>query len=142
MSNKDFSFSHDDALANPSGLSRPSRLSFSEARMIAEEQIDAMYIPIPDRGLAGDLCAVMAEMMILRDDALILIGGEQIEAFVVKEVYSQLGHEHALKVIRDYKAQTKLIRNKRAYLRTSLYNAVFETEAAIVNEVAHDNAKI
>jgi len=88
--------------------------------------------------LYNEICLNIAEMLVRPPNAIVRIHGTDIEAAIVQEVYRALTHDHIEFVAANFKAQTRLIRNKRAYLQTALYNALFELDAHYTNLVRHD----
>lgn len=115
-------------------LSRPSRLSFREAVRFAEGQIELHAIDERYRAQARELCYIIAEVYLMNPDAPIRISGELLDGYVVQQVFGEIGAEHIMLVIENFNRSTYLIKNKKAYLRTSLYNSVFELEASIEND--------
>lgn len=82
-----------------------------------------------------ELCLVIADVLILDSDSIITINGSKISASLVQEVYGQLHNEHLRLVFKNFNNVTSRIFNKKAYLRTALYNAVFEIESHNLNEM-------
>lgn len=113
--------------------------SFSELVREAAEQIDMREFTLSRPGLADqarELCAIIAEVYAMRPEAEIYIAGERLYAGLVSDVFRTLTFEHAEHVLDNYNRATYVIRNKRVYLRTSLYNSVFELAASIANDIA------
>ncbi len=88
-----------------------------------------------DKAFAHELCAIIAEVNLMRPHFLVKIGGEALEAGLVQEVFSCLTHDHLERVMTAFNSCKNEIRNKKAYLRTALYNSVFELEAGTINDV-------
>lgn len=118
--------------------SRPSCPSFREAIEYAEGQIEIQCFDKHEVAQAREICAIIAEVMLMRPDVPIKIAGELLDSTLVKQVFKEISAEHVRLVIRNFNGVTGLIRNKRAYLRTALYNSVFELEAHYRNLVNHD----
>lgn len=114
-------------------LSRPS---FREAVREAARQIEIECFDEADKQFAREICFAIAEIYISRDDWTFYVDGEPVDAFMAREVFRELTAEHVRMVIRNFRKVAKQIQNKRAYLRTALYNAVFEMEADVQNTVA------
>ena len=117
------------------------RPSFREAISRAERQIAAWAICADtptDKPLVREICAIIAEVYMMHPERPIRISGEWLDGYVVQEVFGQLGQMHALAVIEQFRAVTDEIRNKKAYLRTSLYNSAFSLNAHYTNKVNHD----
>ena len=96
--------------------------NFADRRL---NRIDPLY---------KELCLIIAEVLVLDQD-FIKINGTYICAHLVKEEYSQLRNDHLRLVFNNYLNVTKRVFNKRSYLRTALYNAVFEIESHYANDV-------
>ena len=71
----------------------------------------------------------------------IRISGEWLDGYVVQQVFSELTYGHVSAVIEEFKRLTVDVRNKKAYLRTSLYNSVFTLNAHYTNRVNYDLAR-
>ena len=112
-----------------------SRLSFREAVEKVRDQIDVRSFHVTERDLAKEILNNIAEVYLLRDETQIRIAGEMLEAYVVKEVFEQLGAEHVQLVIENFKKVSHIVNYKRGYIRTALYNSVFEIEAHYLNQV-------
>jgi hypothetical protein len=85
--------------------------------------------------LYREICLVIAEVLVLNPDTIVKINGSNMSVHLVKEVYSQLRNEHVRLVFENFRSVSTHIYNKRVYLRTSLYNAVFEIESHYVNDM-------
>ena len=130
-----------DALASDLSLPRPS---FREAISRAERQVEYKIIchDSPSDGrLAHELCAIMAEVYMMNPAGPIRISGEWLDGYVVQQVFAELTREHVSAVIEEFERLTIDIRNKKAYLRTSLYNSVFTLDAHYTNRVKYDLAR-
>ena len=84
--------------------------------------------------LYGELCLIIAEVLVLRQDYAIKINGLDLSVSMVQEIYSRLTNDHVRFVFNNFRNVTNRVYNKKAYLRTALYNSVFEIEASSVNE--------
>ena len=89
-----------------------------------------------ERTLAEELCKIIAEVMLLPPNAAVRIAGNDFPAQMISEIYQLLDHEHIEFVIDNYKRMTYRITAKKTYLRTALYNSIFEYESHIENQVA------
>ncbi len=119
----------------------PSRPSFREAFRRAADQVELKCSEPTERDRFRELCYIIAEVYMLDPYSRIRIADETFDAYLVQEIFEELTLDHLRLVYRNFREQTKLIRNKRAYLRTALYNSVFELEAHYTNLVAHDLAE-
>ena len=122
--------------------SRPVRPSFREAFRRAASQVELYKCTdIFERDhLLRELCYIIAEVYIIDPDSKVKISDEILDAYLVQEIFRELTLEHLRLVNDNFKDQIELIKNKRAYLRTALYNSVFEIEAHYTNLVNHDIA--
>ena len=85
--------------------------------------------------LFEELCLIIAEVFTLNPDSAIKVNGSFICARLVQDVFSKLRNHHLLLVFENFHNVSARIHNKKAYLRTSLYNAVFESESSYVNNL-------
>jgi hypothetical protein len=115
---------------NPSVL---SGVSFTEVLDKVKVQIDIDCFADRDAQFADEISYIIAEVMKLDPECDIRIEGAARTAGMVQEVYSKIEHEHVQQVIDTFRAITHEIKNKKAYLRTALYNSVFELEASGIN---------
>ncbi len=112
--------------------------SFSDLVRASAEQIDISEFEINRPFLvaqARELCAIIAEVYAMHPDTEIYVSGEKLYAGLVAEVLRCVSFEHAELVLDNYNKVQYPIRNKRVYLRTALYNSVFELTSSIANEV-------
>ncbi len=135
------------SVSPPKGMQAPSsegispgRRSFREEIQSTAEQVELSAFRCPDRALAYELCAIIAEVRLMRPSFSVKIGGEVLEVGLVQEVFEELTHDHLIMVIDNFKGFEYPIRNKKAYLRTALYNAVFELDAEGWNRAGCDNS--
>jgi hypothetical protein len=84
--------------------------------------------------LYKELCLVIAEAFLLESDSSVKINGSFVHTQLLKEVFSQLNHEHLRLVFDNFHNVTVRVYNKKAYLRTAMYNAVFELESTCTND--------
>jgi hypothetical protein len=103
-------------------------LSCIKARM----EIDGFGVS--KRALAEEMCLIIWEIFMLPPKTLVRIAKSDLESEMVSQVYLLLTHEHLLHVIDSFSKIGYEIKNKKTYLRTALYNSVFECEAQIINE--------
>ena len=85
--------------------------------------------------LYKEICLVIAEVLIIDPDTIVKINSSNMTIRLVKEVYSQLRNEHVRLVFENFRNVSTHVYNKHAYLRTALYNAVFEIESHYVNDM-------
>ena len=75
-------------------------------------------------------------MLVRPDEGFVKIEGRQVPTQTVKEVYGEIEHENVLQVIRTFEKTETLIRHRRMYLQTALYNSIMETVSDTVNKFA------
>jgi len=85
-----------------------------------------------------ELCLIIAEVFVIDQDSVIKINGSNCYVRLVQEVYSQICHDHVRLVFNNFNNVSHRIINKKAYLRTALYNAVFENESQYINDISCD----
>jgi hypothetical protein len=95
---------------------------------------------IGEKDALRELCYIIAEVYIIDPDSKIKISDEVLDAYLVQEIFRELTLEHLRLVHDNFRDLTQLVKNKRAYLRSALYNSVFEIEAHYLNLVNHDKA--
>lgn len=84
---------------------------------------------------AAEICLIIAEMAMLPPSTTVQIGGSKITADVVREIYSMLTHEDIISVMDNFEEVAYKIKYKKTYLRTALYNEVFERNSRVINDV-------
>jgi len=85
-----------------------------------------------------ELCLIIAEVLILDPETVIAINGSKLNAFLIQEVYGKLRHDHLRLVFDNFQNISHRVYNKKSYLRTALYNAVFEIESHLLNDMNCD----
>ena len=86
------------------------------------------------RPLAEEVAKIITEVYLLPDDSRIQIDGEWVDTGFVREIYRQITGDHVCRVIDNYRRARTVIKRPRQYLRTCLYNSVFEAALAEENE--------
>lgn len=114
------------------------RSTFRGAFREAARQTELETFLTGERDFARELCYIIAEAYLMPEGAETKIGEEALPAELVKEVFGELRAEHLRLVMEKFERKTEIVTNKRAYLRTALYNTVFEFEAEYINRVSHD----
>ena len=117
-----------------------SRPSFREAFRRAAEQVELHCCEPTETEPFRELCYIIAEVYMLDPYSRIKIADETFDADLVQDIFGELELDHLRLVYHNFRDQTKLIRNKRAYLRTALYNSVFELTAHYTNLASHNLA--
>ena len=111
-----------------------SVLSFRETMRAAEVQIEIHCFVKADRAYARDVCRVIAEVYMMPEGASVKIEGEMLPAVTVRQIFSEITHEHVnfvLGELREYKGR---IISMKGFLRTLLYNSVLSMESAETKE--------
>jgi hypothetical protein len=85
-----------------------------------------------------EVCLIIAEVNLINPDSPIKVSGSEMSAFIVQEVYGRLTNDHIKAVIHNFQQIFTPIYNKKAYLRTALYNSVFENSIGVANDLAQD----
>ena len=116
---------------------RPGRPSFADTLNQVMQQVeyhcfaDLRFRRIDP--LFKELCFIISEVFFIYSDSLIKVNGSDLPASLVQEVYSLLRNEHLRLVFTNFHDVSNRVYNKKAYLRTSLYNSVFEIQAHFAN---------
>lgn len=107
------------------------RLSFKEAITKAEDQIGFHEYSRQHScyGILHDMCRAMAEVYMMPPRTKIRINGEELEAEMVAEVLEQVTQEMAEERAEELRETIAGVTCLKAYLRSALYNKVFEFEA-------------
>ena len=113
--------------------SQSVRPSFDEVLEQVKEQIAIDCVPFEQILQAEELAAIIAEVLRLRPEDKLRVDGVLHTAADVQAVYAKLENEHVLHVIETYNEIPYPIRSPKMYLRTALYNAVFELNNAGAN---------
>lgn len=119
------------------------RPSFRSAISRAERQVEyGCYRGSERAPLLHELCCIMAEIYMMDPGGKVRISGEWLDTYLVQEVFGEIGHEHVASVMAEFSRLCCDIQNKKAYLRTMLYNSVFTLEADSVNDGAKLEAEL
>ena len=120
------------------------RPSFRSAISRAEAQVEHRSLIEhwgKDARLVREICMIIAEVYMMDPDKPIRISGEWLDGHVVQQVFGELQSDHVGMVIEEFCRLNNEVRNKKAYLRTSLYNSVFSIDAHYTNRVNCDMSK-
>lgn len=115
---------------------RNQKQSFEDMLNKVRTQIEVECFPETQRGQAEEIVLIMAEVMKLPPHVAVRIGGTELPAELVAEVYQRITHEHVEEVMSNYTQILYEIKRVKTYLRTALYNVVFEQNARIENRVS------
>ena len=108
--------------------------SLEKMLMLVGEQIEIGCFSGEERSVAEDIRMIIAEIYLLPENAMVRIDGTDIPCGLVAQVYSRLDGTHVRAVTERFLIIDYPIRHKKAYLRTALYNRVFEQESAEAND--------
>lgn len=103
------------------------------------EQIDLDAISLINKRQAQEICLIIAEIISMSPDTEIQIGGNKLTADTVQYVYSFLDRDNVEYVINNFNSIRYKIKHTKTYLRTALYNSVFEISSGIMNDVKSGN---
>ena len=103
-----------------------------------KDQIEFKCFSTEVREAAEDICLIITEVLKLPPNALVRIAGNNLPAEMVQAIYHRLTHEHIELVMENFGRATYEIKHKKTYLRTALYNSVFEFSAHYENAVHKD----
>lgn len=117
----------------------PGQVGFMDILERVKLQVEADCFLPRDKEQVHELCCIIAEMQLLPETAPVQIGGVKMCAGTVAEIYSILTAEHLQLVIDEFRKISYKINRKKSYLRTMLYNSLFEYSSAATNEVAINN---
>lgn len=100
-----------------------------------EAQIEICCFDEEYEAQAEEICLIIAEVFMLPPTAEIQIAGQKLSVALVCGVYEMLRHEDIIAVMDNVERATYEIKHKKTYLRTALYNAVFEHETRELNDL-------
>lgn len=87
----------------------------------------------------NEMVAIMADVMMMPDNAEITVGGNQLSAGVVKSQLQRLGSNHIEYVLDSMSGSAAPIRNIHGYLLTALYRAPLTLHNHYAAQVACDD---
>ena len=111
--------------------------SFTEYLRAVENKIEIESFG-EDFAQAREIAMIIAEVLRLPETESVRIAGNNLPADMVADIFTYIEHEHVAEVIRRYREAKYEIKHTKTYLRTALYNSVFELNARIDNEVRKD----
>lgn len=107
-------------------VSQVKSYSLVQIREIMKQRVACHRFERWERENVEELCLIMAEVYKLPDDYKLKINGDPLPASVVQEVFWEIDERHIAHVMENFRRVNYVISNKKAYLRTALYNSVFE----------------
>lgn len=125
---KNLYFNNGKQTAQPKPAGRLAKVA---AEIAARVEIEC-FAP-RDQPRAKEICLIIAEVALLPEWVDVQIAGEKLPAELVKDVYTHLTHEHVENVMRSFEKAHYTIVAKKTWIRTALYNSVFEFEHQVEN---------
>ena len=125
-----------------SSSSRPV-LSFGAAYSAMAEQVDllgmlAVETSLTRCGQMRELVRIAADVYTRRYESQVVVDGDVVTYGYLQEIFKNLTYEHILYVLDRLDHYSQEIRFKKAFIRTTLYNSVFELFNGVNNEVVVD----
>lgn len=111
-------------------------LSFDEAYERTRVQIDMECFPVEMLVQATEVAGIIAQVYTLPKNGVIKIAGCLRKVEDVQAVFRKLTNEHIVYVIEEFNEIPYRVRYKTAYIRSALFNAVFELTSAENNRYA------
>lgn len=115
-----------------------SKLSFYELLETVLRQIEFDTFSREDQRQVREIALMIAEMFKLPKTAKVRIGGNDLPASMVADVFDMLTSEHVEYVLEKYNQVQYEIKHTKTYIRTALYNSVSELSLRTVNAVHAD----
>lgn len=112
-----------------------STLPFYRLLPIVLQQIEYEAFAPGKKARAYDIALIIAEVYKLPASASVRISGNDLPAEMVAEIFAELTSEHIEQVIENYAKAKYEITHTKTYLRTALYNSVFELSSRAENEL-------
>lgn len=125
-------------MKNNTNIQSQSRVGFRELLDRVKLQVEYASFGVRDHEQVDELCNIIAEIYLLPGTAPVQIGGNKLTAETVSAFYSALTGDHLQYVIEEFRKIEYRIVRKKSYLRTMLYNAVFEYASAAANDAAQN----
>lgn len=108
---------------------------FPSVMELVETQIDFDCFAEVDKAQAKEIALIIAEIFKLPPNTAVRIVGNDLPAEMVAEIYEKIEHEHVLQVLENLKKPTYEIKRTKTYIRTALYNSVFELNGRLNNQL-------
>ncbi len=109
-------------------------LPFPDMLEAVEEQLLLSSFEGTEKDLVKTMCLIVAEIRCMPAEKMVSIGGDDMPAEMVQTIYFRLQREHVVYVLANFERVAYQINHKKTYLRTALYNSVFEVEAGVNND--------
>lgn len=115
--------------------SQVGHISLGDHLRRIKAQIESECFEEEYRAQVAEICLIIAEVFMLPSTAEIQIAGQKLTVSLVCGIYDMLEWRDIVAVMDNTEKATYEIKHKKAYLRTALYNAVFERETREMNEL-------
>lgn len=116
-------------------------LSFDAAYEHTRVQIDMECFPVDMLVQATEVAGIIAQVYTLPKNGVIKVAGYLRKVGDVQAVFRKLTNEHVVYVIEEFNEIPYRVRYKTAYIRSALFNAVFELTSAENNRYAAAEAE-
>lgn len=116
-------------------------LSFDEAYECTRAQIEMESFPVDMLVQATEVAGIIAQVYTLPANGVIKVAGYLRKVEDVQAVFRKLTNEHVVYVIEEFNEIPYRVRYKTAYIRSALFNAVFELTSAENNRYAAAEAE-
>lgn len=116
-------------------------LSFDEAYERTRAQIDMECFPVEMLVQATEVAGIIAQVYTLPKNGVIKVAGCLRKVGDVQAVFKKMTNEHVVYVIEEFNEIPYRIRYKTAYIRSALFNSVFELTSAENNRYAATEAE-
>lgn len=116
-------------------------LSFDEAYECTRVQIEMESFPVDMLVQATEVAGIIAQVYTLPKNSVIKVAGYLRKVGDVQAVFQKLKNEHIVYVIEEFNEIPYRVRYKTAYIRSALFNAVFELTSAENNRYAAAEAE-
>lgn len=110
-------------------------ISLADHMQRIESQIEFESLEEEYKAQAAEICLIIAEVYMLSPSAHIKISGQKLTVALVCGVFDMLELRDIVAVMDNTEKATYEIKHKKTYIRTALYNSVFERETREVNEL-------
>ena len=124
-------------ISNISSVSLPLNTSFGAVLDRIMRQVEYYCFADLHNGFIDpifkEFCLIISETFFMDPDAVIKVNGSLIPVRLVQDVFTLLRNEHIHLVFSNFQDVSFRVYNKKAYLRTALYNSVFEIESHFIN---------
>jgi hypothetical protein len=110
--------------------------------MAEQTELTALIAQNPGRcGLYRELCRIAADVYTRDGERPVVVDGETATFGYLQEIFGLITAENMEDVADRLAAYPREIRHKKAFMRTMLYNSVFELETATENRYAQRYAE-